>query len=191
MDSWEKFNETELPPKKDFYSNFNLENISDKDYKHAQKVWETFEIKNLGEYHDLYVQCDTFLLADVFENFRNKCIEIYELDPAHFLSAPGLAWQACLKMTKVELELLADIDMLLMVEKDATGGIFQSIHRYSKANNKYMKNYDRDIVSSYLMHLDANNLYRWAMSQKLAVNGFKWIEKSRLSRFNEIFIKKL
>ena len=77
---------------KDFYNNFNLENISDKDYKHTQKVWKTFEIKNLDEYHDLYVQCDTFLLADVFENFRNKCIEIYKLDPAHFLSAPGLAW---------------------------------------------------------------------------------------------------
>ena len=91
MDSWEKFNETKLPPKKDFYSNVNLENNSDKDYKHAQKVWETFEIKNFGEYHDLYVQCDTFLLADVFENFRNKCIEIYEFDPAHFLSAPRLA----------------------------------------------------------------------------------------------------
>ena len=92
MDSWEKFNETGLSPKKDFYRNFNLGDISDKDYKHAQKVWETFEIKNLGEYHDLSVQCDTFLLADVFENFRNKCIEIYKLDPAHFLSAPGLAW---------------------------------------------------------------------------------------------------
>ena len=125
MDSWEKFNETELPPKKDFDSNFNLGNISDKDYKHAQKVWETFEVKNLGKYHDLYVQCDTFLLADVFKNFRNKCIEIYKLDPAHFLSAPGLAWQACLKMTKVELELLTDIDMLLMIEKRSRGGICQ------------------------------------------------------------------
>ena len=100
------------------------------------------------------------MLADVFENFRNKCIEIYELDPAHFLSAPGLAWQACLKKTKVELELLTDIDMLLMIEKRSRGGICQWIHRYSKVNNKYIKNYDKDIISSYLMYLDANNLYR-------------------------------
>ena len=91
MDSWEKFDETTLPPKEAFYSNLNLEDISDEDYAHAQKVWDVFEINNLGEYHDLYVQSDTLLLADVFENFRNKCIEIYELDPAHFLSAPGLA----------------------------------------------------------------------------------------------------
>ena len=129
------------------------------------------------------------MLADVFENFRDKCIEIYGLDPAHFLSAPGLAWQACFKMTKVKLELLTDIDMLLMVEKGTRGGICQAIHRYAKANNKYMKNYDKDIISSYLMYLDANNLYGWAMSQKLPVNGFKWVEKSRLSRFNERFIK--
>ena len=96
---------------------------------------EAFEIKSLGEYHDLYVQCDTLLLADVFENFRDKCIEIYELDPAHFLSAPGLAWQACLKKTKVELELLTDIDMLLMIEKGIRGGICQAIYRHAKANN--------------------------------------------------------
>ena len=99
------------------------------------------------------------MLADVFENFRNKCTEIYEFDPAHFLSAPGLTWQACLKKAKVELELSTDIDMLLMVEKGTRGGIFPAIHRYAKANNKYMKNYDKDIISSYLMYLDANNLY--------------------------------
>ena len=130
----------------------------------------------------MYVQCDIFLLADVFENFRNKCIEIYELDPAHFLSAPGLAWQACLKKTKVELELLTDIDMLLMVEKETRGGICQAIHRYAKANNKYMKNYNKDVMLSYLMYSDANNL-----SQKLPVNGFKWVKKA--SRFTEIFIR--
>ena len=114
INSWERFDEKTIPPKEAFYSELNLENITDKDYEHVKKVWETFEIKNLGEYHDLYVQCDTFLLADVFENFRNKCIEIYKLDPAHFLSAPGLALQARLKKTKAELELLTDIDMLLL-----------------------------------------------------------------------------
>ena len=159
IDSWEGFDENTIPPKEDFCSELNLENITDKDCEHVKKVWKAFEIKSLGEYHDLYVQYDTFLLVDVFENFRNKCIETYELDPAHFLSAPGLAWQACFKKTKVELELLADIDMLLMVEKGTRGGICQAIHRYSKANNKYMKNYDKDIIS-YLMYLDANKNYQ-------------------------------
>ena len=126
------------------------------------------------------------MLADVFENFRNKFIKIYGLDPGHFLTAPGLAWQAYLKKTKIKLELLTDVDMLSMVEKVIRGGICQAIHRYAKANNKYMKNYDKDI-SSYLMYLDSNNLYGWAMSQKLPVNGFKWVKN--LSRFNEIFIR--
>ena len=174
VDSWEKFNETSLPDKKAFYSELNKEGITDEDYAHAQKVWKVFEIKNLGEYHDLYVQSDTLLLADVFENFRDKCIEIYELDPAHFLSAPGLAWQACLKKTGVELELLRDINMLLMIEAGIRGGMCQAVHKYAKANNKYMKNYDKNIESSCLMYLDANNLYGWAMSQKLPVNGFKF-----------------
>ena len=129
------------------------------------------------------------MLVDVFENFRNKCIEICKLDPAHFLSAPGLAWKACLKKTKVELELLTDIDILLIVEKGTRGGICQAIHRYTKANNKYMKNFDKDIISSYLMYLDGNNVYGWVMSQKLPVNCFKSVEKSRLSRFNAIFIR--
>ena len=186
MDSWERFNETSLPDKKAFYSELNLEDITDKDYAHAQKVFEEFKLKNLGDYHDLYVQSDTLLLADVFENFRNKCIEIYELDPAHFLSAPGLAWQACLKKTKVKLELLTDIDMLLMVEEGIRGRIYQAIHRHPKVNNKYTKNYGKDITSSYLAYLDANNLYGWAISQKLPVNGFIWVGKSR---FNERFIK--
>ena len=138
MDSWERFDENTIPPKDAFHSELNLEGISDTDYEHVKKVCKSFEIKNLGGYHDLYVQCDTLLLADVFENFRDKCIEIYELDPAHFLSAPGLAWQACLKKTKVELELLTNIDMLLMVEKGIRSGICQAIHRYAKANNKYI-----------------------------------------------------
>ena len=187
MDSWEKFDETALPPKKDFYSNLNLEDISDEDYAHAQKVWDVFKIKNLGEYHDLYVQSDTLLLADVYENFRNMCLNIYELDPVHFVSAPGLAWQACLKKTGVELELLTDIDMLLMIEKGTTGGICQATHRYAKAHNKYMKNYNKNIESSYIQYLDANNLYGCAMSQKLPVNDFKWVKEEYLSQFSEEF----
>ena len=117
MDSWEKSNETSLPNKEYFHSERNKDHITDEDYLHAQKVCNTFKIKNLGEYRDLYVQSDTSLLADVFENFRDNCTEKYELDPVHFLSAPGLAWKACLKKTKVELELLTDNDILLMFEE--------------------------------------------------------------------------
>ena len=139
IDSWERFGGTPLPDKEAFHSSLSMEAITSVDHRHAKRVYKECKAKNLGDYRDLYVQSDTLLLADVSENFRKKCIEIYELDPAHFLSAPGLAWQACLKKTGVKLELLTDIDMLLMVEKGIRGGICQAIHRYAKANNKYMK----------------------------------------------------
>ena len=154
MDNWERFNEISLPNTESFYSNLNMENIEDIDYRHGNNVFKRFKLKNLGEYHDLYIQSDTLLLADVFENFRNKCLEVCELDPAHFLSLPGLAWQACLKKTNVELELLTDYNMLLVVEKGIRGGICHSIHRYAKANNKYMKDYNKNIESSYIQYLD-------------------------------------
>ena len=161
-----------------------MENISDINYRHRNNVFKKFKLNNLGEYHDLYVQSDTLLLANVFENFGKTCIKVYELDPAHFLSVLGLAWQACLK-NKCKLELLTDYDMLLMVEEGIRGGICHAIHRHAKANNKYMKNYDKNKESSYIQYLDANNLYRWAMSQKLPVNGFKWVN----NEINEGFIK--
>ena len=126
MDDWEKFNET-LLEKENFYSHLNMEDITDADYVHAKKVCKDFEIKNLGEY-DLYVQSDTLLLADVLENFRNMCLKIYELDPAKFLSAPGLVWQVALIKTKVKLYILTDTDMMLMVEKGIRGGICHSIN---------------------------------------------------------------
>ena len=186
MDNWEKFNETSLPNQESFYSNLNMENIDDTDYRQGNNVFKRFKLKNLGEHHDLYVQSDTLLLADVIENFRNMCIEVYELDPAHFLSLPELAWQACLKKTNIKLELLTDYDMLSMIEEGIKGGIFHSIRRHAKANNKYMKNYDRNEESSYIPYLDANNLYGWAMPQKLQVNGFKWVENNEI---NDEFIK--
>ena len=133
----------------------------------------------------MFVQSDTALLADVFENFRDKCIEIYDLDPAHFLTATGLAWQACLKKTEVELEF--DKDMLNMFEKGIRGGMCQASYRYAKANNKYMRNYDKNKESSYLEYVDANNLYRFAMCETLPVDGFKWVDD--LSIFTEDFIK--
>ena len=124
MNSWNRSNETSLPSKKEFYNKLNQEDITDDDYRHARKVWTTFNIKNLGEYHDLYVQADTLQLADIFGNFRNTCQVNYQLDPAHFLSAPGLAWQACLKKTKVKIELLTDLNVLLMIEQGIRGGIY-------------------------------------------------------------------
>ena len=185
-DTWERFSEISLPSKEDFYSNLNMEDISNIDYIHANNVFKVFKLENLGNYHDLYVQSDTLLLADVFDNFRDMCIKEDELDTAHFLSLPGLAWQACLKKTNIELELLTDYDMLLMVEEGIRGGICHSIHRYAKANNKYMKNYNNNEESSYIQYLDANNLYVWAMSKKLPVNGLKWLDNDKI---NEEFIK--
>ena len=144
MDDWEKFNETTLPEKEEFYSNLNMEDITDADYMHAKRVCKDFEIKNLGEYHDLYLKSDTLLLADVFKNFRKMCLKIYHLNPVKFLSAPGLVWQAGLKKTDLKLELLTGINMLLMIEKLIRGGICNTIHRSAKANDKYMKDYDKN-----------------------------------------------
>ena len=187
MDSWEKFDETKLPSLDKFYSNLNLEDIDKDDYKHAQKVWSTFNIKNLGEYHDLYVQSDTTKLADTFEQFRTVCLKEYELDPAYFCTTPGLAMEACLKKTGVKLGQPTDIDMVLMFEKGLRGGISQAIHRYATANNKYTPNYHSQRLSSYLIYLDANNLYGWAMSKKLPLNGFLWSKK--LNKYTSDFIK--
>ena len=189
MDSWEGFKEESLPDNESFYSELNQEHITDEDYAQAQKVWNTFDIKNLGEYHDLYVQSDTLLLADVFENVRDKCIKRYELDPDHFLSAPGLAWQACFKKTGVELELLTDNGTLNMFEEGIRGGICHAIYGCAKANNKYMKNYDENKESSFLIHDDANNLHGFAMCKKLPVAGFKWVDD--LSIFTKDFIKNI
>ena len=117
------------------------------------------------------------------------CLNIYELDPVYFVSAPELARQACLKKTGVKLELLTDYNIILMNEKGIRGGICQATYRYAKANNKYMENYNKNIESSYTQYLDANDLYGWAMSQKLPVNDFKWIKKEELSNFSEDFKK--
>ena len=191
MDNWERFNKMSLPSKESFYSNLNMENIDDIDYRHGNNVFKRFKLKNLGEYHNLYVQSDTLLLADVFKNFRNKCLEVYELDPAHFLLLPGLAWQVCLKKTNVKLELLTDYDMLLMVEEGIRGGICHSIHRYAKANNKYMENYDENKESSYIQYLDTNNLYSWAISQKLPKNYNENSDKGYILEVEVKYPKKL
>ena len=186
MDSFEKLKETKLPPKEAFYSRLNEKGISDEDYKHAQKVWKTFKIENMEDYHNLYNKTDVLLLADVFENFRDICIKIYKLDPAHYFTAPGLAWDAALKLTEVELELLSDSDMLLMLEGGIRGGVSMISTRYGKANDKYMgKKFDSNKPSKYIQYLDANNLYGWAMSKPLPIHGFKWMEEDELENWKD------
>ena len=172
MDFLERFKENKLPPKEAFYSRLTGEGIGDEDYEHAEKVWKVFGMKTLQDYHDLYNVTDVLLLADVFENFRNVCMENYKLDPAHYFTAPGLAWDACLKITGVELELLSDIDMLLIIEKGIRGGVSMISNRHGKANNKYMgESFIDAMISTYIMYLDANNLYGWAMSKPLLHMG--------------------
>ena len=129
----------------------------------------------MGEYHDLYLRTDVILLTNVFESFREVCMKNYGLDPAHFYTAPGLAWKAGLKKIGIRLELLQDPDMLLMFEQGIRGGITQSVHRYASANNPYMEEYDSSRPTNYLQYLDANNLYGWAMSQALPTGEFRWI----------------
>ena len=174
MSKWEKFKETKLPPKEAFYSKLNMAGVSEEDYEHARSVWREFEIKNLGEYHDLYLKTDVILLANVFEAFRDVCLKNYGLDPAHFYTAPGLAWKACVKKTRIRLELLLYPDMPLMIERGIRGGITQSVHRWAKANNPYIgSKFNPDEKTNYLQYLDANNLYGCTMSQPLPTRKFK------------------
>ncbi|GFT43648.1 uncharacterized protein NPIL_360211 [Nephila pilipes] len=177
MDNFQKFSERHLPPKETFFSSLINESINDDEYAHCINVWETFNLKNLGEYHDLYVTSDVILLADVFQNFRQLCLNFYKLDPCHCYTAPGLAWQACLYMSRVKLELFTDLDMHLFIERGIRGGISMISHRFSSANNKYLESYDEVKPSKYILYLDANNLYGWAMSQFLPTHGFEWIKE--------------
>ena len=167
MTSWEKFSETQLLPIEKFYSKLSGSAISKDDYQHVQHVWRAFDINSMGDYHDLYLKIDVVLLANVFEAFRSTCLKHYKLDPAHFYTSPGLTWKACLKKTEIELELLTDPDMLMTFEKGIRGGITQAVHRYTQANHQYINDFNESEESTFLQYLDANNLYRWAMSQPL------------------------
>ena len=189
VSSIDKLSETQLPPKDEFYSKLNDEDISDEDYQHAIKVWNKFGCKTIKDYHDLYLKSDVLLLADVFEKFRSTCLKHYKLDPVHYYTSPGLAWDACLKITGQHLELLSDYDMLMMFERGIRGGITHISKRYAEANNKYMKNYDPEKKSTFIQYLDANNLYGWAMSQNLPTHGFKWMKDITLEKVYEILDK--
>ena len=189
VSSIEKLSETQLPPKEEFYSKLNDENVSDEDYQHAINVWNTFKCKTIRDCHDLYLKSDVLLLSDVFENFRKTRLHHYNLDPAHYYTSPGLAWDACLKETGQELQLLHDYDMLMMFERGVRGGISHISKRYAEANNKYMVDYDPDKPSTYIQYLEANNLYGWAMSQSLPTHGFKWIKDLTKDKLMDILEK--
>ena len=176
MNSFGRFEEKELPPITEFYSSIKKECISEEEYAHAQRVFQKFNMSCLGDYYDLYVKIDVLLLADIFESFRKVCLSQYELDPCQFYTSPGLSWASLLKMTGVELELLTDINQILMIEAGTRGGLSQISNRYKKANNPFLEDYDISVSSSYLMYLDANNLYGWAMVQLLPVDDFKFLE---------------
>ena len=175
MDDFDKFKETSLPPKEEFYSKLKDEHITDDDYARAQRVWDEFDIRDMGEYHDLYMRTDTLLLTCVYENFRKVCLTNYKLDPANYYTAPGLSWDALLYHSNIELELLTDIDKHLFFEKAKRGGISSvGSARHARANNPMLENYNPDESTSYIGYLDANNLYGWAMSQPLPYADFKW-----------------
>ena len=184
MDSFEKFNNRELPTKDQFYSILNDEHITDDEYIHAKEVWDIFYIKTMGEYHDLYLVSDVLLRTDVFENFRKTCMQYYKSDPCHYFTSPGLSWGAMLKMTNIKLELMTDIDMFQFIEKGMCGGVSYIANRYGNANNKYMKEYDEKAPSKYIMYLDANNLYGWAMSQYLPTGNFRWMTDKEISKID-------
>ena len=185
MSSFERLGETCLPPIGCWYSKLNDTNVSADDYTHANKVWETFRMETMRDYHDLYLKTDVLLLADVFEKFRNVCMDNYQLDPAWYYTSPGLAWDACLKITQVSLELLHDQDMLLMVEKGIRGGVSMITKRHGVANNKYMKTHDKESPSKHIIYLDANNLYGWAMSKPLPTHGFRWMKQEELEEWQD------
>ena len=177
MNDFNKFNETELPSKKEFYSQLVEEDITDEDYERATHIWKHFNIKNLGEYHDLYLKTDVLLLTDVFENFRTQCLKDYDLDPAHYFTLPNFAWDAMLLKTGITLDLIYNEDMYKMVERGLRGGMCQVSNRKAEANNKYMNElYDESKPSSYINYLDANNLYGLAMCQKLPYKDLEFID---------------
>ncbi|XP_037823480.1 uncharacterized protein LOC119611843 [Lucilia sericata] len=179
LNSVEKLQEPCLPTIDEFFNKLTESECSIEDYAHAQKVWNTFECKTLEDYLMLYLRSDVLLLADVFENFRLVCKNIYNLDPCHYYTAPGLSWDAMLKITNIKLDLLTDIEMINFLQKGIRGGIVQCSQRHSVANNKYLSDYNDKLPSKYLTYLDANNLYGWAMSQSLPECDFEWIEDIR------------
>ena len=175
--SFEVFDETELPPIEAFYNDLSKEACTEEDYAHAQKVWKELDLKSLNEMVHLYISSDVVLLGSVLQQYRTECLSSYNLDPVHYYTAPSLTWDTGLKFTKVELELFSDPDMYTFIEQAIRGGISTITHRYAKANNHHLPDYNPELPESYLGYIDANNLYGWAMCQKLPTSKFKWQDK--------------
>jgi hypothetical protein len=180
MNSWDKFKDTKLPRRSEFFSKLYNSKISKADYAHAQNVWKEFKCETMQDYHDLYLKTDVLLLADVFENFRNTCLKNYGLDPCHYISAPSLSWDAMLKKTRVELQTFNEdqYDMMIFAERGIRGGVSMISHRFARANNKYIKGFNDKKAIEYIMYLDANNLYGHAMCELLPHSDYQWEEAS-------------
>ncbi|KAM0726697.1 hypothetical protein ACS0PU_007881 [Formica fusca] len=176
IDCVDRLHDTCLPPRESFYSSLTGDTVSESDYAHAENVWRRFSVRTLGEYSDLYLKTDVLLSADIFENFRDECIESYGLDPAYYYTLPGYTWDAMLKHTNITFELLTDIDMVMFIERGIRGGLSQCSGRYARANNKYTPSYNPSKPSSYMMYFDVNNLYGWAMCQPLPYAEFRWVD---------------
>jgi len=187
-----KLDHPTLPPKKEFYSRLNDEHISEEDYAHAQKVWKEFEMTSFRDYHNLYNKSDVLILADVFENFTELCIDNYGLDPVWYFTSSHLAWDAAMKVTNVTLDLMTDPDMVLMIERGTIGEISTISHRYGKGYNPYMRDkFDPEQPIKYLQYLDANNLYGWAMSRDLPTGNFKWMISDELTNWKGLCEKRV
>jgi len=191
VDNFNKFQLNELPDKSKFYSSLTLEGITDKDYCHAQDVWSLFKCKTFGDYHNIYLMLDTSLLTDIFQKFRCVCLENYGLEPAAFYSLPGMSFSAALKYTKVELELLTDIDMVMFFEKSMRGGVCQVSKRHAIANNKYMENYNPSEESKFIFYGDLNNLYGCAMTNHMPLKDFQWLNDEQINYLIESGIENL
>ena len=178
MNAFEKFNDEQLTSKEQFYSRLTEEDITNDDFKKAKQIWKHFDTKNMGEYHDLYVKTDVLLLTDVFENFRDMCLSFYGLDPVYYYTLPNFAFDAMLKLTGIEIDLVYNQDMYEMIEAGLRGGMTQTTRKKVEANNKNMgDDYDKKKESSYINYLDANNLYGLSVIQKLPYRNPKWDDK--------------
>ncbi|KAL0849054.1 hypothetical protein ABMA28_013417 [Loxostege sticticalis] len=184
MDCWERYEERSLPDKNMFYSSLTNEHITDEDYQHAQSVWTQFNIKNLGQYTDLYIKVDVLLLTDIFEKFRKTCKLHYQLDPAFYVTAPSLSFDAMLLKTGVELELIDDHTMVRMIQSGIRGGVCMCSHRHAKANNKYMPDYDAQEPDTYVVYIDCNNLYGYSMCHSLPLSNFRFLNQTEIDKLD-------
>lgn len=188
VDSFTKLDETSLPPIGSFYDTLREEGISQEEYTRATLIWQKFKCTTLGDYSDIYLKSDIFILTDIFENFREICLLQYKLDPAQYYTVPGLSWDAMLLSTSVELELLTDLDMLHFFKSSIRGGVSTCVGRKAVANNRFVSSYDPRKPSNFIVYLDATNLYGCAMRQSLPERDFSWMTPQDIVNFEVVQI---